>query len=64
MVGFVVVGGVVTGGVVVGGLVVVGGTTVPPPGGVVVGLMGAVGNDGVALQVLTWSPAVREAKPS
>lgn len=36
----------------------------PPPGGVLVGLMVVVGSDGVALQVLTWRPAVRETSPS
>jgi hypothetical protein len=54
-----------------GGAVVVGGLDdsdvgggEPPFGGVIVGLIGTVPSVGVALQVLTWSPAVRDAKPS
>ena len=53
---------VVDPGTVVDEGVVVG--PVPPPGGVPVGLIVVVGRDGVALHVLTWRPAVREARPS
>lgn len=38
--------------------------SLPPPVGVVLGLIVAEPSDGVALQVLTWRPAVRDTRPS